>query len=44
MGCVASPSVKVSLDPDEHVQAVVRFVFEKFDELGTVAGELPRSG
>jgi hypothetical protein len=34
----------VSLDPDEHVQAVVRFVFEKFDELETVAGEQPWSG
>ena len=37
-GYVFSPSGVVSLDPDEQVQAVVRIVFEKFDELGTVAG------
>ena len=34
----------MSLDPDGHIQAVVRIVFEKFDELETVAGEQPRSG
>ncbi len=31
---------RLVLDPDEQVQAVVRLVFEKFEELGTVHGVL----
>jgi len=37
-GYTFAPSGEVILDPDEQVQAVVRLIFEKFEELGTVAG------
>jgi DNA invertase Pin-like site-specific DNA recombinase len=35
MGYVKRPGGGVDLDPDEQVQAVVRLIFAKFDELGT---------
>jgi len=35
-GYVKLPSGEVVLDPDEQVRAVVRLIFDKFDELGTV--------
>jgi len=40
LGYVRLPTGEVALDPDEQVQAVVRLVFEKFDELGSVHGVL----
>jgi DNA invertase Pin-like site-specific DNA recombinase len=39
-GYVRRPSGEAALDPDEQVQAVVRLVFAKFAELGTVHGVL----
>jgi DNA invertase Pin-like site-specific DNA recombinase len=36
MGYVRSASGELSLDPDEQVQQVIRLVFRKFAELGTV--------
>src|SRR5437764_1175796 len=37
MGYVRLPSAgELAIDPDEQVQSVVRLVFEKFDELGTL--------
>jgi DNA invertase Pin-like site-specific DNA recombinase len=36
LGYVRRPSGEVVLDPDEQVQAVVRLVFAKFEELGTL--------
>lgn len=36
IGYVKLPNGQVALDPDEQVQAVVRLVFDKFDELGSV--------
>ncbi len=38
LGYVLSPCGQVEFDPDEQVQAVVRLVFDKFDELGTIHG------
>lgn len=38
IGYVLLPEDRIELDPDEQVRAVVRLVFEKFDELGTVRG------
>lgn len=35
-GYIRRPSGEVSLDPDEQVQSVVRLVFRKFEELGTL--------
>jgi DNA invertase Pin-like site-specific DNA recombinase len=35
-GYIRVPGDRLSLDPDEQVQAVVRLLFEKFAELGTV--------
>ncbi len=35
IGYVKTPAGGLALDPDEQVQAVVRLIFEKFDELGT---------
>jgi DNA invertase Pin-like site-specific DNA recombinase len=35
-GYVRIPGDRVALDPDEQVQHVVRLIFDKFDELGTV--------
>jgi hypothetical protein len=40
LGYVRLPTGEVALDPDEQVQAVVRLVFEKFDELSSVHGVL----
>jgi DNA invertase Pin-like site-specific DNA recombinase len=40
IGYVRSPSGELALDPDEQVQSVVRLIFDKFDELGSVAGLL----
>jgi DNA invertase Pin-like site-specific DNA recombinase len=40
IGYILSPTGEVMLDPDEQVQAVVRLVFEKFEELGSIAGLL----
>jgi hypothetical protein len=36
IGYVFSSNGEVALDPDEQVQATVRLVFEKFDELGSI--------
>jgi DNA invertase Pin-like site-specific DNA recombinase len=38
MGYVKLPSGQLDRDPDEQVQAIVRLLFDKFDELGTVWG------
>jgi DNA invertase Pin-like site-specific DNA recombinase len=35
-GLVRRPSGEVALDPDEQVQAVIRLVFGRFEQLGTV--------
>ena len=40
IGYVRSESGQVVMDPDEEVQAVVRLVFDKFDELGTAGAVL----
>jgi len=36
IGYARRPSGEVTLDPDEQVQAVVRLIFRKFEELGTL--------
>jgi len=36
MGYVRGPSGQMQIDPDEQVQAVVRLIFTKFDELASV--------
>jgi DNA invertase Pin-like site-specific DNA recombinase len=36
IGYVRLPSGEVDIDPDEQVQSVVRMIFEKFEELGSV--------
>jgi DNA invertase Pin-like site-specific DNA recombinase len=36
MGYVRGPSGGLEMDPDEQVRSVVRLLFEKFEELGTV--------
>lgn len=36
MGYLRRPSGEVTLDPDEQVQTVVRLIFRKFEELGTM--------
>jgi DNA invertase Pin-like site-specific DNA recombinase len=36
IGYVRRPSGEVTLDPDEQVQTVVRLIFRKFEELGTL--------
>ena len=38
IGYVKTPAGGLALDPDEQVRAVVRLVFDKFDELGTAHG------
>jgi len=38
LGYVRLPSGEMGLDPDEQVQSVVRLVFAKFEELGSVYG------
>jgi DNA invertase Pin-like site-specific DNA recombinase len=40
IGYVRGESGRALMDPDEEVQAVVRLVFDKFDELGTAAAVL----
>jgi len=39
-GYVHRPSGEVTLDPDEQVQHVIRLIFRKFEEVGTVHGVL----
>jgi len=36
MGYVRLPNGRVAMDPDQQVQDVIRLIFEKFEELGTV--------
>ncbi|WP_201378906.1 recombinase family protein [Ktedonobacter sp. SOSP1-52] len=38
VGYVWSPTGEIQFDPDEQVQQVVRFLFRKFEELGTLGG------
>lgn len=38
MGYVISPTGEVEFDPDEQAQEVMRLIFDKFDELGTIYG------
>lgn len=38
VGYVILPTGEVGFDPDEQAQEVVRLIFDKFDELGTVYG------
>ena len=38
VGYVKLPSGEVALDPDEQARDVVRLIFDKFDELGTIFG------
>lgn len=38
VGYVILPTGEVDFDPDEQAREVIRFVFDKFDELGTVYG------
>src|SRR6266851_4778615 len=38
VGYVWSPTGEIQLDPDEQVQQVVRCIFRKFEELGTLGG------
>jgi DNA invertase Pin-like site-specific DNA recombinase len=38
VGYVWSPTGEIQFDPDEQVQQVVRFLFQKFEELGTLGG------
>ncbi len=38
LGYVILPTREVAFDPDEQAQDVIRLIFEKFDELGTVYG------
>jgi DNA invertase Pin-like site-specific DNA recombinase len=40
IGYVRRPSGEICLDPDEQVQQVVRLIFRKFEELGTLNGML----
>ena len=40
IGYVRRPSGELALDPDEQVQAVVRLIFDKYDELQTIHGVL----
>ena len=38
LGYVITPTGEVTFDPDEQARSVVRLVFDKFDELGSVRG------
>src|SRR3954468_1200791 len=38
LGYVKLPSGEVALDPDEQAREVVRLIFDKFDELGSIYG------
>ncbi len=40
IGYVRRPSGEVTVDPDEQAQQVVRLIFQKFEELGTVGAVL----
>jgi hypothetical protein len=40
VGYVWDEDGAIQLDPDEHVQAVVRLMFQKFEDLGTLGGLL----
>src|SRR2546425_10444924 len=40
IGYLRRPSGEVCLDPDEQVQSVVRLIFQKFGEYGTINGVL----
>jgi DNA invertase Pin-like site-specific DNA recombinase len=40
VGYVWSPTDEIQFDPDEQVQQVVRLIFRKFEELGTLGGLL----
>jgi DNA invertase Pin-like site-specific DNA recombinase len=40
IGFVRLPGAGMALDPDEQVQDVVRLIFDKFDELGTISSLL----
>lgn len=40
IGYVRAPGGEVGFDPDEQVQHVVRLIFRKFDEIGTLHGVL----
>lgn len=40
IGYVRRPSGEITLDPDDQVQQVVRLIFRKFDEVGTLNGVL----
>lgn len=37
-GYVLLPTGKVDFDPDEHVREVIRLIFDKFEEIGSVYG------
>ena len=39
-GYVRSPEGKIIFDPDEQVQAVIRLIFQKYEEFGTIHGVL----
>ena len=39
-GYVKSPAGRVTLDPDEQAQGVIRLIFDQFDRQGTVHGVL----
>nr|WP_242038709.1 recombinase family protein [Chroococcidiopsis sp. [FACHB-1243]] len=40
IGYIRRPSGEIAFDPDEQVQQVVRLIFRKFEELGTLNGVL----
>jgi DNA invertase Pin-like site-specific DNA recombinase len=40
LGYIKLPTGGLALEPDEQARAVVRLIFDKFDELGTLAGLL----
>ena len=40
IGYIRSPAGEIVLDPDEQVQAVVRLIFDKFEELGSLGALL----
>ncbi len=40
VGYVWDPDGQICFDPDEQVQAIVRLIFRKFEEIGTLGGLL----
>ena len=38
LGYVILPTGEVDFDPDEQAREVIRLIFDKFDELGTLYG------